>query len=212
MTNIGEVNMKWEQDLVRDIRTGTEYDDRDTTDSRIPHPDPSGWPWEEVTDANRQAIKERFLKVRDNCKAILEIGVCRNEKDSITHIFLDNKLDETVYVGIDLDDKSFLNNPDKNIWTIQGSSSSVPEAMEIFKQLGITEFGFIFIDGWHSINQVMTDWEYTQMLSTNGIVGLHDVSSHPGPALFIKALNKDIWEVEENTCPRDHGVGFAWKK
>jgi predicted O-methyltransferase YrrM len=84
--------------------------------------------------------------------------------------------------------------------------------MQIFKDLGITEFGFIFIDGWHSINQVLTDWEYTALLSPNGIVGLHDVSSHPGPNSVIKAINKDIWEVEENTCPYDHGVGFAWKK
>jgi hypothetical protein len=204
--------MKWEKDLVRDIRTGTGYDDQDVTDNRIPHPDPSEWPWPEVTEANRRAVKERFLKVRDNCKAILEIGVCRNQQDSITHIFLENKLDSTIYLGIDLDDKSFLNNPEKNIWTIRGNSSSVTEAKEIFKILGIVEFGFIFIDGWHSINQVLIDWEYTEMLSPNGIVGLHDVSSHPGPALFIKALNKDLWEVEENICTKDNGVGFAWKK
>ena len=204
--------MKWEQDLIKDIRTGTVYDDQDTTDQRIPHPNPQGWPWPEVTAANRDAVKEQFLKVRDNCKAILEIGVCRNKEDSITHIFLDNKLDDTIYVGIDLDDKTFLNDSDKNIWTIQGSSSSVPEAMEIFKDLGITEFGFIFIDGWHSINQVLTDWEYTQILSPDGIVGLHDTSTHPGPHLFMKALNKDIWDVQENVCPYDHGVGFAIRK
>ena len=205
--------MKWEQDLVKDIRTGTEYDDHDHTDStKIAHPHVECWPWPEVTDANRAAVKEEFLKVRDNCKAILEIGVCRNQKDSITHIFLDNKLEDTIYVGIDLDDKSFLNNSDKNIYTIQGSSSSIPEAMEIFKDIGITEFGFIFIDGWHSINQVLTDWEYTQLLSPDGIVGFHDTSTHPGPHWFVKALNKDIWDVQENVCLYDHGVGFARRK
>ena len=204
---------KWEQDLVKDIRTNTDYDDKDGTDwSIIPHPNPHMWPWEEVTDANREAVKERFLKVKDTCQAILEIGVCRNEKKSMTHIFLDNKLDKTIYVGIDLDDKSFLNNPEKNIWTIQGDSGSVKEAVEIFKNLGITEFGFIFIDGWHSINQVLLDWEYTGMLSDHGIVGFHDTSCHPGPYLFMKNLNKDKWNVEENVCPFDFGVGFASKK
>lgn len=208
---MGITKMKWEQDLIKDIRTGTEYDDRDG-DSGIPHPNGHLWPWQEVTVANRAALTDRFLRVRDNCQAILEIGVCRNKDDSFTHRFLENKKPETIYVGIDLDDKSFLNDPDKNIWTIQGSSSSIPEAMEIFKDLGITEFGFIFIDGWHSINQCLLDWEYTQLLAPNGIVGFHDTSAHPGPYHFIKNLNKDIWEVEENVCPEDHGIGFAWRK
>ena len=29
---------------------------------------------------------------------------------------------------------------------------------------------------------------------------------------FVKALNKDIWDVQENVCPYDHGVGFARRK
>ena len=150
--------------------------------------------------------------MRDSCKAILEIGICRNKKESFTYVFLDNKKDETIYVGIDLDDKSFLNDPDKNIWTIQGDSSSITEAMEIFKDLGITEFDFIFIDGYHSINQVLIDWEYTRCLSSNGIVGFHDTSAHPGPMNFVAALDRKIWNVEENLCTLDYGIGFAWKK
>jgi hypothetical protein len=200
--------MKWQQDLVRDIRTGTCYDNQDEPDNGILQSNP----WEEVTEANRMAVKEQFLKVRDNCKAILEIGVCRNETNSITHVLLDNKLDDTIYVGIDLEDKTFLNNPKKNIWTIRGNSGSFSEILKIFKYLNVTEFGFIFIDGWHSINQVLIDWEYTSMLSPNGIVGLHDTSYHPGPNLFINALNKDIWDVKENVCPFDNGVGFARRK
>jgi hypothetical protein len=204
--------MKWEQDLIKDIRTNGPYDDRDDYDHSIPHPHKNPNGWEEVSEDNRQAVKERFLKVKDTCKAILEIGVCRNEKNSITHIFLDNKNNDTVYVGIDLEDKSFLNDPEKNIWTIQGNSGSVKEAFEIFKDLGITEFGFIFIDGWHSINQVLIDWEYTELLSQDGIVGFHDTSAHPGPYRFMKNLNTEKWNVEENVCPADHGVGFASKK
>jgi hypothetical protein len=197
--------MKWEADLAKDIRTSTDFDDRDEAVRPVVGCD-------EVTDCNRAALLEKFLTVRDTCKAILEIGVCRNEKDSFTHVFLNNKLDETIYVGIDLNDKSFLNNPDKNIWTIQGDSGSVTEAMEIFKDLGVTEFGFIFIDGYHSINQVLTDWEYTQLLSHTGVVGLHDTSAHPGPMHFVAALDKSKWNVEENLCSLDYGIGFAWKK
>jgi len=203
--------MQWEQDLIRDIRTGTDYDNKDG-DGGIPHPDMSRWPWREVTEDNRVAFTERFLKVRDNCQSVLEIGVCNNLDESITYRFLENKKPETIYFGIDILDKSFLNDTTKNIYTIQGSSSQVEENIEKMKSLGVKEFGFIFIDGWHSINQCLIDWEYTKLLAPNGIVGFHDTSVHPGPYHFIKALNKDIWEVEENVCTSDWGIGFARKK
>jgi hypothetical protein len=201
--------MKWEQDLITDIRTGDPAaDDNDhALDVLRKYFIPI-----EVTDANRAAVTEQFLKVRDNCQSILEIGICRNDKDSFTHCFLNNKRDETVYVGIDLDDKTFLNNPEKNIYTIQNTSSDVDANIERMKSFGVEQFDFIFIDGWHSINQVLIDWEYTQLLGPNGIVGFHDVNEHPGPYLFVRALDTDKWNVITDACPDDWGVGFAWKK
>jgi hypothetical protein len=201
--------MKWEQDLITDIRTGDPAaDDNDhALDVLRKYFIPI-----EVTDANRAAVTEQFLKVRDNCQSILEIGICRNDKDSFTHCFLNNKRDETVYVGIDLDDKTFLNNPEKNIYTIQNTSSDVDANIERMKSFGVEQFDFIFVDGWHSINQVLIDWEYTQLLGPNGIVGFHDVNEHPGPYLFVRALDTDKWNVITDACPNDWGVGFAWKK
>lgn len=205
--------MKWQQDLTKDIRTNTGFDDQDSSGGSIPHPYGHLWPWQEVTEANRSAVKERFLRVKDNCPAVLEIGVCRNKEESITHVFLQNKNPETIYVGIDLDDKSFLNNAEQRVFTIQNTSSDIENNMKkMQEEFGVTEFGFIFIDGWHSINQVLLDWEYVRLLAPHGIVGFHDTSSHPGPHYFVKALNTDLWEVEENVCPTDHGVGFCWKK
>lgn len=206
---MGISTMKWEQDLITDIRTGDPAaDDNDhALDVLRKYFIPI-----EVTDANRAAVTEQFLKVRDNCQSILEIGICRNDKDSFTHCFLNNKRDETVYVGIDLDDKTFLNNPEKNIYTIQNTSSDVDANIERMKSFGVEQFDFIFIDGWHSINQVLIDWEYTQLLGPNGIVGFHDVNEHPGPYLFVRALDTDKWNVITDACPDDWGVGFAWKK
>lgn len=206
---MGISTMKWEQDLITDIRTGDPAaDDNDhALDVLRKYFIPI-----EVTDANRAAVTEQFLKVRDNCQSILEIGICRNDKDSFTHCFLNNKRDETVYVGIDLDDKTFLNNPEKNIYTIQNTSSDVDANIERMKSFGVEQFDFIFIDGWHSINQVLIDWEYTQLLGPNGIVGFHDVNEHPGPYLFVRALDTDKWNVITDACPNDWGVGFAWKK
>lgn len=201
--------MKWKQDLDKDIRTeNAAYNDQDLN---FPHP--SYYHGQvEFTEANQNSLLEYFLKVRDNCKAILEIGVCRNGQNSSTYVFLNNKLDNTKYVGIDLEDKSFLNNTEKNIYTIKDSSSNIESNIEKIKSLEINEFDFIFIDGWHSINQVLTDWEYTNLLSNKGIVGFHDVSCHPGPHAFINAVNKIKWNVVTNTCPKDWGIGFVWQK
>jgi hypothetical protein len=201
--------MKWEQDLIRDIRTKDDaYNKKDVIIY-----DPSRYHGRiEVTDANRNSVKEYFLKVRDRCKAVMEIGVCRNGSSSFTHVFLNNKLDNTIYVGIDLDDKSFLNNTENNIHTIKGSSFDVEKNMEFFRSVGVEEFDFIFIDGDHSIMGVLNDWEYSRMLSKEGIVGFHDTSWHLGPREFVNNLNTEKWNVVPNTCPKDWGVGFAWQK
>ena len=82
---------------------------------------------------------------------------------------------------------------------------------EFFNQ-NSQHFDIIFIDGLHSIHQVLKDWEYTNLLSDTGIVGLHDTSHHIGPFLFIRNLDKNKWDVIENACPQDYGIGFATKK
>jgi hypothetical protein len=204
--------MKWEGDLVRDIRTYTEFDNEDGNQlGRVIRDVPGSGTHREFSDCNRAELTEKFLKVKDQAKAVLEIGVCRNGEESSTFCFLNNKLDETAYVGIDLENKSFLDNQEKRIYTICGNSSDVDHNIEIMKSWGITELDFIFIDGWHSINQVLVDWEYTKILSPGGIVAFHDVSEHPGPHMFIRNLNTDIWNVEI-LCPTDWGIGFAWRK
>jgi predicted O-methyltransferase YrrM len=206
--------MRWEQDLIKDIRTHSGYDDSDMDpERRITRDYPlieAGVP-EEFSACNKTALMKHFLKIKDQAKSILEIGVCRNGESSSTYCFLNNKNDETAYVGIDLVDKSFLNNEDKRIYTICGNSSNVDRNIETIKSWGIEQLDFILIDGWHSINQVLTDWEYTKILSSGGIVAFHDVNEHPGPYYFIRNLNLDVWNIDL-CCHDDWGIGFAWKK
>jgi len=205
--------MRWVQDLTHDIRTHSGFDDSDFEHGRIQTP--AGWtyPSIEVSSDNCAALKERLLRVRDKCQAILEIGVNReSNKETTTSVILDNKHPDTIYIGIDVLDKSYLNDPSKNIYTIQASSMEVESNLAKIKEFGVTNFGFIFIDGWHSINAVLTEWDYTQLLTQDGIVGWHDTTQHPGPHYFVKALNRDKWHVEENVCPNDWGIGFAWRK
>jgi hypothetical protein len=206
---MGVSKMKWQQDLIKDIRFNDWRDDRDG--GIFPHPSQYSGSVE-FTECNRSHLTEKFIKIKDSCRAILEIGVCRNADQSSTWCFLNNKKKETFYFGIDLDEKSFLNNPEHNIYTINSNSSNIENNMNYIKQQGIDCFDFIFIDGWHSVNQVLIDWEYTNWLSDRGIVGFHDTSAHPGPLLFVNALDKNKWTVEENLCPADHGIGFCWKK
>lgn len=214
--------MKWKSDLIEDVRSNTNADDLCCGINHFLNLWPSAkdeetvvnlYAGKEVTECNRQALKEQFLKVKDNCKAILEIGIGRNGTDSFATIFFENKNKDTKYVGLDIEDRSWLVEHGENIFTIQGNSSDYDEITKIIKdKFEIEQFDFIFIDGLHSLNQVLKDWEYTNLLSENGIVGLHDTSHHIGPFLFIRNLDKEKWDVIENACPQDYGIGFATKK
>lgn len=201
--------MKWQTDLIKDIRTHTEYDDYDYDEAAMRSVYDGSV---EVTDCNRFALMQQFMRVQSHCSAILEIGVCRNAEQSFTHVFLNSKKKDTIYVGIDIDDRSYLNNVSENVHTIRADSSDYYDNVLLFKSFGIEKFDFIFIDGWHSINQVLRDWEYTNLLGDKGIIGFHDTSCHPGPYNFVKALDPDKWNVHQNMCPKDWGIGFAWRK
>ena len=131
-----------------------------------------------------------------------------------TETILNNKADDVLYLGIDLKDKSYLNNPAKNIYTLQTKSENTDEIISYLNSLGKTQIDFLFIDGFHSVNQVYLDWELTCILSPNGVVGFHDTAYHPGPHLFVKNMDRSKWKVSENCCnhtPDDYGIGFAWK-
>ncbi|HBW87059.1 MAG TPA: hypothetical protein DEF82_10075, partial [Crocinitomicaceae bacterium] len=155
-------------------------------------------------------------KAIDACKikprTFLEIGVCRNGQTSSTHTIIKNIPEGGTYLGVDLDDKSFLNNASKGIHTIKTSSSNYEEVVSKLKSLGVETLDFIFIDGWHSINQVLKDWEYTNLLSDGGVVALHDTTAHPGPFYFMKFLDRNKWEVYPNLCSGDHGLGYCFLK
>lgn len=217
---------KWRRDLTQDIRVGDDRDDWDSNgggfatvpDRHIEVRHPIDDYIVTMSPCNIHALREQFMRVRDGCRAILEIGVNHNATPTpmtSTNLFLSTKKKETVYLGVDLNDKSYLNSPQDNVFTMMGDSSLIGDVMTNASSLGITEFDFIFIDGWHSINQVMREWEYTHWLGPRGIVGFHDTAVHPGPALFVQHLDRTRWDVLENCCGFSHhdfGIGFAWQK
>jgi len=204
--------MKWQQDLTHDIRTFSSKDDID---------DPVGYgvpysnllkipePYQEFTEINHVALQHAIDACTTKPKYFLEIGVCRNLHKSSTYTIFKNLPEDGIYLGVDLDDKSYLSKLRNGIHTIQESSSSYDIIINKLNSLNVHSLDFILIDGWHSINQLLLDWEYTKILSPGGVVGFHDVTAHPGPHAFINALDKSKWTVQPNLCPNDYGFGYC---
>ena len=225
LAKVTDAISKWREDLTKDIRFNDERDDIEGNDGRFPEvpnlpvyvTHPVTGQQQTMTTCNMDNIAAYFNIVKDHAKCVVEIGVDCNgapTEMTATKVFLANKSDDTFYFGIDIDDKSYLDNPEKNIYTIRTNSANIEEVMNFIRSKGVEEIDFFFIDGWHSINQCLIEWEYTRWLSEIGIVGWHDTATHPGPAMFLKYLDTEKWEVVENSCNvhNDYGVGFAWKK
>lgn len=224
--NIDDPQARWKQDLIKDIRVHDSRDDIDWNDGSLPEVPyrhievrhPSLGYIVTMSSCNLHMLSAYFNLVKDTAHAILEIGVNHNATPTemtSTKLFLTAKRKDTVYLGIDINDKTSLNSVHDNVYTMQVDSNNIHAVMDHANKLSISAFDFIFIDGWHSINQVMREWEYTKYLSANGIVGFHDTAMHPGPNLFLKYLNKTKWNVIENCCgfqENDFGIGFAWRK
>jgi hypothetical protein len=169
----------------------------------------------EFSFCNQYSLLTEFSKVKDRCKVIVEIGVARlstnRMDDTSTTVFINNKKDDTIYIGIDIDDKKFLEESGPNIHTIQSKSENYEYITEKFKEIGIEKIDFLFIDGWHSINQVIDESFYFGFLDKGSVIGFHDTNYHPGPHKVIRNLNPEIFETRLYCeSPNDWGVGFAF--
>ena len=96
----------------------------------------------------------KLLKSKKKKIVIVEIGVHRNLYDtSSTSCVLANKRADDIYLGIDIEDKSFLNNPERNVHTIKTSSHNYTEVLQKLQvEIGAAEIDLLIIDGYHSIN------------------------------------------------------------
>jgi 23S rRNA U2552 (ribose-2'-O)-methylase RlmE/FtsJ len=166
---------------------------------------------------SQEVSKQNFELVERVAKdymtdGVVEIGVARNQLGSFTYAMLNNKPDTVPYLGIDINDKSFLNDIDKNINTIQSDSFDQETVRNYMKEIGMEKISVLFIDGWHSVNAVINDWKYSDMLSENGIVIFHDTNYHPGPAVFLEYIDKELFRVEKHfEGQNDYGVGIAYR-
>jgi cephalosporin hydroxylase len=200
---------KRKQDFVKDFRTGTPYDNQD---SPTQWPPANHWDGREFSDCNQLALREKVRAL--NPSVIVEIGVARLETSrydqTSTAVFLQEKRDECIYVGIDTGDRRFVQGMKPNTYTLQCDSADTEKIVQYLGSLGIQRIDFLFIDGWHSINQVLAEWRLTEYLAPDGVVGLHDVNYHPGPRHLVENLS-DEWSVDMR-CPADWGIAFVTKK
>lgn len=173
--------------------------------------------WEVFTKGGFVEVSQQNFELMESISkkycndAIMEIGVSRNGEGSFTRAILNNKPDNVPYLGVDLDDKSYLNNVDKKIFTIKENSFNQIAIRSYLKEIGIDKLSLLFIDGWHSVNAVINDWMYTDLLSDNAIVVFHDTNYHPGPAVFLSAIDETLFKIERYFEGMDYGMAVAYK-
>ena len=141
-------------------------------------------------------------------RCIVEIGVQRNSlPDSSTGILIQHKPAHATYIGIDVEDKSHLDDPARRVFTVKADSSDRQAVFALMDRLGLPEIDFLFIDGWHSVSQCVRDWRYTDRLSAGGVVMLHDTNVHPGPVTLFDAIDEKRFEkVKYCTEGPDWGI------
>ena len=164
----------------------------------------------EVSGQNFNLIKE--ISGDYMTHGVMEIGISRNGMGSFTQALFQNKPDNIKYLGVDLEDKTYLNDPMKNIYTIQENSFNRDSVKQYAKEIGLEKVSILFIDGWHSLNAVINDWQYIDLLSDNGIVVFHDSNYHPGPSVFVEAIDKSVFKVVKYFENQDdYGIAIAYR-
>ena len=175
----------------------------------------------EFSVCNQTVLKDILLN--NDINTIVEIGVYRHEPSAhftfgtphcpSTVVILEYKKRECKYLGIDLDNKDFLKSPENNIFTIQENSAHVNNINQYMLELDITTIDLLIIDGYHSVNMAFNDWIYTERLSENGIVLIHDTNRHPGPMLLFDAIDPEVYD-KEKSCTEydDNGIAIIRKR
>jgi len=171
----------------------------------LPGPYPSG----HFSDLDHRALEYAYNKLSAPPKLIVEIGVDVYPPSS-TSTLLKLKPNECTYIGIDISDKSHLNNVENNVFTIQTDSIEYEKLYQLMDSLHLTEIDLFFVDGEHSVNEVLWEWKYWEKMSPNGVMAFHDINFHPGPITVLDAIDRDIFSVEYfGRGELDWGVGVV---
>lgn len=164
-------------------------------------------PW---SDCNRDAALD-FLRTS---RVVVEIGVAQTAGcNSISEELMTGKPPGCVYVGIDRADKRRFHDPANDVYILHNDSADTEPFARLLGEIGRSAIDLLLIDGWHSVDQCIADWAYSDWLADDGTILLHDVNHHPGPACLMAAIDVTQWHVE-NLCPdpADYGLGVIWRR
>jgi hypothetical protein len=155
--------------------------------------------------------------VLPSTKNILEIGINVYQEPllSTTRAILEEKHCNCVYLGVDINDNSAINNPAQNIYTITIDSKFRHRIREYMLKLGMSTIDLLMIDGDHSIEMTINDWCFTEFLSPFGTVIMRDTNIHIGPKAVFDAIDETLFNKQLvndkmiNEKFPDYGIGTA---
>jgi len=166
----------------------------------------------EVSDANLDVVRSVVQALGTNLLAALEIGVNRNGDRSMSRVIMDERPKGSFYFGVDIEDKSYLDNESENTYTIRTSSADRALILDRMRQLGVGLLDLIMIDGWHSVNMCVNDWQFTERLTDHGVVILHDTNTHPGCVALFEAVDENLWIKQRFCLEDDFGIATFRKR
>lgn len=162
------------------------------------------------SECNENTLRAVIERIRPH--VIFEIGVDRptGSSRSTTATILDARPDGCVYVGIDRDVKTVSGD---NVFLQHQSSDDFDSIAAFMEAHGIEEIDLLMIDGFHSVDMCINDWQYTRWLSKSGAVVLHDTNGHPGPVVLFDAIDETLF-TKEKYCLEgsDYGISVAIRK
>lgn len=161
----------------------------------------------QFSDNNKQILID-LIQNKPNATLFVEIGTATCFEGSSTDTFIRNKKDETTFVTIDITKRSSetLNKP--NVIYAVGDSTD-PNIKSFFDD---EKIDLLFIDGDHSVDTVFKEYQfYLPLMKKDGIIVLHDTTMHPGPYLFMQAIDENVFR-KEVLCTDDLGMGIVYLK
>lgn len=165
---------------------------------------------------DRSILESILCSLTQSPKVIVEIGVNQIRTDQLTpttstFVFLKNKHEHDVYVGVDIEDKSYLHSIAPNVYTIKTSSSET-ELIANFVETKASRksIDLLFIDGDHSMKQVLDDWKLSKYVPIGGKVVFHDTNFHPGSSVILDAIDRKHFDVVKFfSSYTDFGIAVA---
>lgn len=154
-------------------------------------------------------ILQNIAKNNSEKSLVMEIGVDEmSDKHgpdwngvALTNIMLHAREENIHYIGIDVRDCNHVTKKAKGVDFLQADTREQilieNTVTNLAKNLQIENYkkpvSLLLIDGNHSLNLTLNDFEYSRLVHNEGFMFLHDTNVHPGPSVLFDAIDKDVY-------------------